>query len=260
MTEPRIGTREEWLAARKELLAREKAHTREADELARQRRELPWVRVEKEYTFDTGDGPKTLAELFDGRSQLLVYHFMFGPAYEAGCPACSSIADGFNGPHVHLANRADIAFTAISRAPLEKLQAYKRRMGWTFPWASSFGSDFNYDYTASFTLEQIHEGGEGGVYNFAPFADRERLLQAESGGVVETAASTGASMEEFLQETPGMSAFALSGGDVYHTYSAYARGLDGLWGAYQWMDRAPLGRHGDEDIWRRRDEYAAARA
>jgi predicted dithiol-disulfide oxidoreductase (DUF899 family) len=260
MTEHTVGTREEWLAARKELLAREKAHTREGDELARQRRELPWVRVEKEYGFDTDDGRKTLAELFGGHAQLLVYHFMLGPGYEAGCPACSSIADGFNLLPVHLANRADIAFTAVSRGPLEKLQAYKRRMGWTFPWASSFGGDFNYDHAASFTAEQLHAGGEGGVYNFVPFADRERLLRAESGGVVETAAGTGASLEDFLQEMPGMSAFALSDGDVYHTYSAYARGLDGLWGAYQWMDRAPLGRHGDDQVWRRRDEYAAARA
>ena len=157
MADHRIGTRDEWLAARLELLAREKEHTRLGDELARQRRELPWVRVEKEYRFDTDDGARTLAELFDGRSQLLVYHFMFGPEYTAGCPACSAIADGFNGSVGHLQNH-DVAFTAISRAPLEKLHAYRRRMGWSFPWASSFGSDFNYDFNTSITEEQQRAG------------------------------------------------------------------------------------------------------
>jgi predicted dithiol-disulfide oxidoreductase (DUF899 family) len=258
MTNHKVGTHKEWLAARKELLAREKEHTRRGDELARQRRELPWVRVEKEYTFDTEDGQKTLAELFDGHSQLIVYHFMFGPDFEAGCPACSSIADGFNGFHVHLANRADAKLICVSRAPLEKLESYKRRMGWTFTWASSFGSDFNYDYAVSFTPEQLHEGGAGGEYNFAAFADRTPVLEADSGSIYETAASTGADLAEFLQEGPGMSAFALSDGAVYHTYSAYARGLDGLWGAYQWLDRAPLGRHGDDHIWVRHDEYEGA--
>jgi predicted dithiol-disulfide oxidoreductase (DUF899 family) len=252
MTNHKVGTREEWLAARKELLAREKEHTRRGDELARERRELPWVRVEKEYGFDTDDGRKTLAELFDGHSQLLVYHFMFGPEFEAGCPSCSSIADGFNGFHVHLANRAGAKFVCVSRAPLAKLQAYKRRMGWTFPWASSSTSDFNYDYAASFTPQQLREGGE---YNFATFGDRTPLLEADSGFVFETAASAGVDPARFLQEMPGMSAFALSDGAVYHTYSAYARGLDGLWGAYQWLDRAPLGRHGDDHIWVRHDEY-----
>jgi predicted dithiol-disulfide oxidoreductase (DUF899 family) len=257
MTEHKVGTREEWLAARRELLAHEKEHTRQGDELARQRRQLPWVRVEKQYVFDTEGGEKTLAELFDGHAQLLVYHFMFGPEFEAGCPSCSSIADGFNGFHVHLPNRADLAFTAISRAPLEKLLAYKKRMGWTFPWASSSGSDFNYDYAASFTREQLHGGSE---YNFATLGDRTKLFELDSGPLAETAASTGASVSEFLQETPGMSAFALSDGVVYHTYSAYSRGLDGLWGAYQWMDRAPLGRHGDEHIWTRHDEYQGVTA
>jgi predicted dithiol-disulfide oxidoreductase (DUF899 family) len=257
MTEHKICTREEWLAARKELLAREKEHTRLGDELARQRRELPWVRVEKEYEFDTDDGRETLAQLFDGHSQLLVYHFMLGPEFEAGCPSCSSIADGFNGLQVHLANRADARLLAVSRAPLEKLQAYKRRMGWTFAWASSFGGDFNYDYAASATPEQLHGGGE---YNFAPTGDRTQLFELESGPLYETAKSTGAGLPEFLQEKPGMSAFALSDGSVYHSYSAYARGLDGLWGAYQWLDRAPLGRNGDDHIWVRHDEYALARA
>jgi predicted dithiol-disulfide oxidoreductase (DUF899 family) len=253
MTEHRIGTREEWLVARKQLLAREKEHTRRGDELARERRELPWVRVEKQYTFDTDSGKKTLAQLFDGHAQLLVYHFMLGPEYEAGCPSCSSIADGFNGFHVHLAHRADASFFAVSRAPLEKLQAYKRRLGWTFPWASSFGSDFNYDFAASIKPDQLRGGG--GEYNFAPTGDRTPLLELDSGILVETAASTGADLAEFLQEMPGMSAFARSDGAVYHTYSAYARGLDGLWGAYQWLDRAPLGRHGDDHIWVRHDEY-----
>jgi predicted dithiol-disulfide oxidoreductase (DUF899 family) len=257
MTNHKVGTREEWLAARKELLAREKEHTRRGDELARERRELLWVRVEKEHTFDTDDGKKTLAQLFDGRSQLLVYHFMLGPEFEAGCPSCSSIADGFNGLHVHLANRADANFVAVSRAPLEKLQAYKRRMGWAFPWASSFGGDFNYDYAASFTPQQLREGGE---YNFAPTGDRTPLLELDSGSLVETAASTGVDLAEFLQELPGMSSFVLSDGAVYHTYSAYGRGLDSLWGAYQWLDRAPLGRNGDDHIWVRHDEYEGVTA
>jgi predicted dithiol-disulfide oxidoreductase (DUF899 family) len=258
MTNHKVGTHEEWLAARKELLVREKEHTRRADELARERRELPWVRVDKEYSFDTDDGRMTLAELFDGHSQLLVYHFMFGPEFEAGCPACSAIADGFNGFHVHLANRADARLVAVSRAPLEKLQAYKRRMGWTFPWASSFGGDFNYDFSASYTPEQLLR--DGGEYNFATFGDRSEVLRADSGLVVETAASTGADLAEFLQEAPGMSAFVLSDGVVYHTYSAYSRGLDALWGAYQWLDRAPLGRNGDDQIWVRHDEYAGVTA
>ena len=252
MTNHKVGTREEWLAARKELLAREKEHTRRGDELARERRELPWVRVETEYTFDTDDGTRTLAQLFDGRSQLLVYHFMFGPEFEKGCPSCSSIADGFNGLPVHLASRADANLVCVSRAPLEKLQAYKRRMGWTFPWASSFGSDFNYHYAASIRPEQLREGGE---YNFASLGDRTALLEVDSGPLFETAASCGADLAQFLQERPGISAFALSDGAVYHTYSAYARGLDALWGAYQWLDRAPLGRNGDEHIWIRHNEY-----
>jgi predicted dithiol-disulfide oxidoreductase (DUF899 family) len=257
MTSHKVGTREEWLAARKELLAHEKEHTRRGDELARERGELPWVRVEKEYTFDTDDGNKTLAQLFDGHSQLLVYHFMLGPEFEAGCPSCSSIADGFNGLHVHFANRADASFFAVSRAPLEKLQGYKRRMGWTFPWASSFGGDFNYDYAASITPQQLREGSE---YNFAPTGDSTPLLELDSGFLVETAASAGADLAEFLQERPGMSAFVLSDGVIYHTYSAYARGLDGLWGAYQWLDRAPLGRNGDDHIWVRHDEYEGVSA
>src|SRR3954449_6409119 len=199
MNAHQTGTREEWLAARIELLDAEKAHTRQGDELARRRQELPWVRVEKDYEFDTDDGPASLRDLFQGRSQLIVYHFMFGPDFEAGCPACSSIADGFNGLHVHLANRADAQLVAVSRAPLEKLQAFKRRMGWTFEWASSFDGDFNYDFAASFTPEQLREGGD---YNFARVGDRTALLELESGPLVETAASAGADVADFLQEVP----------------------------------------------------------
>jgi predicted dithiol-disulfide oxidoreductase (DUF899 family) len=252
MTNHKVGTREEWLAARRELLAAEKEHTRRSDELARQRRELPWVPVEKEYSFDTKDGTKTLPELFDSRSQLLVYHFMFGPDYEDGCPNCSSIADGFNGFVTHLAHRAGVTMLCVSRAPLEKLLRYRERMGWTFPWASSYGSDFNYDFAASFRPQALREGGE---YNFARFEDRSAVLEA--GPVVESAASSGTTPEEYLQEAPGMSAFALADGVVHHTYSGYARGLDGLWGAYHWLDRAPLGRNESGPTWRRHDEYAA---
>ena len=243
MSDHKVGTREEWLAAREELLAREKEHTRRGDELARERRELPWVPVEKEYTFDTDDGKQSLAELFDGHSQLLVYHLMLGPNYEAACPSCSAIADGFNGFHVHLANRADTRLVAISRAPIEKLQAFKRRMGWSFPWASSFGSDFNYDYAVSLKPEQVQGGGD-----------------VASGFLYDTAMAAGAEVRDFLQEAPGMSAFATEDGAVYHTYSAYQRGLDALWGAYQWLDRAPLGRHGDDRAWVHRDRYPATRA
>src|SRR3954452_14061398 len=214
MTDHRVGTREEWLAPSKETLAREKEHTRRGDELARERRELPWVRLEKDYAFDTEDGTKTLAELFDGHSQLLVYHFMFGPGFEKGCPSCSSIADAFNGVHVHLANRADAKLTAVSRAPLDKLQAYKRRMGWTFPWASSSGSDFNYDFAASLRHEQLRDGGE---YNFDTFGDRTADLESTSGFVADPAASSGADLAEFLQEMPCMSAFVRSDGAVHHT-------------------------------------------
>jgi len=245
------GTREEWRAARLELLQREKEHTRLSDELARRRRELPWVPLEKEYAFETGDGTRTLAELFDGRSQLLLYHFMFGPKYTAGCPACSAIADGFNGFVTHLENH-DVAMWAVSRAPIEKLQAYKRRMGWTFPWASSFGSDFNYDFNVSVTEEQQREGNV--EYNYRP-VDTKPILESPSPGLTEFAAMTGTDPATYTREAPGMSAFALEGGVVYQTYSAFARGLDALWGMYQWLDRAPLGRN-ETGLWfRRRDEY-----
>ena len=254
----RTGTREEWLAARLELLQAEKELTRRSDELARRRQELPWVRIEKEYRFQTDEGNASLADLFRGRSQLLVYHFMFGPDYKAGCPSCSAIADGFNGFAVHLANH-DVMLWAVSRAPLEKLQAYKRRMGWTFPWASSFGSDFNFDFNASFTEEQQREGGIEYNYQREPAwqmrSDEGIASRLEGNPVAQIAATTGTDVATYTRERPGMSAFALEDGVVYHTYSTYARGLDGLWGMYQWLDRAPKGRNETGVWWRRRDEY-----
>jgi predicted dithiol-disulfide oxidoreductase (DUF899 family) len=250
MTNHKIGTREEWLAARLELLEAEKALTRQSDELARRRQGLPWVRIDKEYRFETDEGPASLADLFRGRSQLLIYHFMFGPEYTAGCPSCSAIADGFNGSVVHLANH-DVTLCAVSRAPLAKLQAYKQRMGWTFPWASSFGSDFNFDFNVCFTEEQQREGGI--EYNYR----REAAvpLVGQEGPDAEIAAMTGTDVATYTRERPGMSAFVLEDGVVYHTYSTYARGLDGLWGMYQWLDRAPRGRN-ETGLWyRRHDEY-----
>jgi predicted dithiol-disulfide oxidoreductase (DUF899 family) len=249
----RKGTREEWLGARRELLAAEKEHTRRGDELARQRRELPWVRIDKEYTFDTDEGGASLADLFRGRSQLLVYHFMLGPEYKAGCPSCSAIADGFDGSAVHLANH-DVMLMAVSRAPLANIQAYKRRMGWSFPWVSSYGSDFNYDFAVSYTEEQQRQGAVV-EYNFAPRDLGERASVPEDSPVAQVAKSVGTDLDTFLREAPGMSAFALEDGVVYHTYSAYARGLDGLWGMYQWLDRAPKGRNETGVWWRRHDEY-----
>jgi len=250
MTKHMTGTRKEWLAARRELLEAEKELTRRSDELARRRQELPWVRIDKEYRFETDEGNASLADLFRGRSQLLVYHFMFGPEYTAGCPSCSAIADGFNGSAVHLANH-DVALSAVSRAPLPKLQAYKRRMGWTFPWASSYSSDFNFDFNVRFTEEQQRKGGI--EYNYR----REPQWQSsgDEGPVAEIAAMTGTDVATYTRERPGMSAFALEDGVVYHAYSAYARGLDGLWGMYQWLDRAPKGRNETGVWWRRHDEY-----
>lgn len=261
-TAHRTGTREEWLAARIALLAEEKELTRRSDELARQRQELPWVRIDKEYRFDTDEGSASLADLFRGRSQLLMYHFMFGPDYTAGCPSCSSIADSFNGFAVHLANH-DVMLAAVSRAPLPKLQAYKRRMGWTFPWASSFGSDFNADFAVGFTVEQQRDGGI--EYNYrrekpmgVPLDDKKTQdpkLRRGGSPVEQIAAMAGTDVPTFTRERPGVSAFVLADGVVYHTYSAYARGLDGLWGMYQWLDRAPLGRNEQGVWWRRHDEY-----
>ncbi|MFS8056260.1 thioredoxin family protein [Rhizobium sp. BR 317] len=262
MTTHATGTRQEWLAARLNLLADEKALTRQSDELALRRQALPWVRIDKDYRFETENGSASLSDLFKGRSQLLVYHFMFGPDYTAGCPSCSSIADGFNGFFVHLENH-DVAFSAISRAPLAKLQAFKQRMGWTFPWASSFGSDFNSDFSVCFSEEQQREGGI--EYNFRREAPLPQPLASktvqgcEACGseepVTQMAAMTGTDAATFTRERPGVSAFVLDDGVVYHTYSSYARGLDGLWGMYQWLDRAPKGRNENGIWWRHHDRY-----
>jgi predicted dithiol-disulfide oxidoreductase (DUF899 family) len=235
MTSHKTGTRDQWLAARLELLRAEKELTRRSDELARRRQELPWVRVGKEYRFDTDEGPASLAGLFGGRSQLLIYHFMFGPDDTAGCPSCSAIADGFAGSIPHLEHH-DVAFVVVSRAPLDKLVAYKRRMGWDFRWVSSFGNSFNYDLHV--TIDPAVAPVE---YNYQ---DQARL-EADN-----------AAWRGWSGEQPGMSAFARDGDDVFHTYSAYARGLDALWTMQQWFDRAPLGRNEGNGAWfHRHDEY-----
>jgi predicted dithiol-disulfide oxidoreductase (DUF899 family) len=253
MRQHMTGTRKDWLAARLELLEAEKELTRRSDELARRRQELPWVRIDKEYRFETDSGGASLADLFKGRSQLLVYHFMFGTDWTAGCPSCSMIADGFNGFVTHLANH-DVMLWAASRAPLSKLQAYKRRMGWSFPWASSQGSDFNFDFSVSHTKEQQREGIE---YNFHREPDSRPRANQQSGNGAEAqfAATCGVDAATFGRDRPGMSAFVLEDGVLYHSYSTYARGLDGLWGAYQWLDRAPKGRNETGVWWHRRDEY-----
>jgi predicted dithiol-disulfide oxidoreductase (DUF899 family) len=240
----KIGTRDEWAAAREELLAREKEHTRLGDELARQRRELPWVRVEKEYRFETDEGTRTLAELFDGRSQLLVYHFMFGPSYEAGCTTCSSMADTIDGalPHLHA---RDVTMTYVSQAPLAKLQAYKRRMGWSMPWVSSAGSDFNFDLGFSSSEEQTRGWVAPILDQLPPIADRN-------------ARKSGTDIVGYLTESQGLSAFILDDEAVYHTYSTGARGVEFLMGYYGILDRAPKGRDEDDgfQLWiRRHDEY-----
>jgi predicted dithiol-disulfide oxidoreductase (DUF899 family) len=260
-----IVNREQWLAARLALLKDEKELTRRSDELARRRQELPWVRVDKEYHFETEEGSASLPDLFRGRSQLLVYHFMFGPDYKAGCPSCSSIADGFNGIAIHLANH-DVMLWAVSRAPLAKLQAYKRRLGWTFPWASSLSSDFNFDFNVQVTEEQQRRGRV--EYNYRREAAAREPVAGKAVGewesrgglepVAQMAAMAGTDIATFARERPGMSAFKLEDRVVYHTYSAYARGLDGLWGMYQWLDRAPKGRN-ETGVWlRRHDEYEQA--
>jgi predicted dithiol-disulfide oxidoreductase (DUF899 family) len=259
MTTHKTGSREQWLKARIELLKEEKELTHRSDELARQRQELPWVPINKGYRFETEEGSASLADLFRGRSQLLVYQFMFGPDYAAGCPSCSSIADGFNGIAVHLANH-DVMLWAVSRAPIAKLQAYKRRLGWTFPWASSVGGDFNFDFCASYTQEQQREGGI--EYNYrheAPLRiggqEGAEISRATPDGPAKFATMCGTDVATYIRERPGMSAFALEDGVVYHTYSTYARGLDSLWGMYQWLDRAPKGRNESGLWWRRNDEY-----
>jgi predicted dithiol-disulfide oxidoreductase (DUF899 family) len=235
MPEHVVGTREEWLVARKELLVAEKEHSRRGDELARRRRELPWVRVEKEYSFETGEGTKTLAELFDGRSQLLVYHFMFGFGYRVdeqnpGCTGCSFVADHFDGVRPHL-NGHGVTLVSESIAPLDRLQAYAKRMAWTFPWASSRGSDFRYDFGAAFTEDEQRNGAE---YNFRH--------------------------EDHVEpQREGMSAFSLQDGVIHHTYSTYARGVEQLMGTFGFLDVAPLGRneepHETGSWWHRHDEY-----
>ncbi len=252
MTTHTTTSREQWIAARLQLLEAEKELTRRSDEVARQRQQLPWVRIEKDYRFETEAGAASLADLFGGRSQLLVYHFMFGPDYTAGCPSCSAIADGFNGFVVHLEHH-DVGMIAVSRAPIPALRAYKRRMGWTFPWASSLDSDFNFDFNTSYTEDQQRSGTVD--YNYRP-TDTTWLQEAsEEGRASEHAAMAGTDTATYLRERPGMSAFALEDGAVYHTYSAYARGLDALWGMYQWLDRAPNGRNDTGAWFRQRDEY-----
>ena len=237
MTDHSIATRDEWLTARLDLLKAEKELTRLNDELAEKRRALPWVRLDKEYVFDTDDGEATLPDLFHGRSQLLVYHFMYAPHWDEGCPSCSGVADGFDETHWHLQNH-DVAFTAVSRAPLAKLHAYRDRMGWSFPWVSSGRTDFNFDFNVSFTEESI---AQGQTFNFRPL----------DGWMVDPA--------NLPYEGPGVSAFVLDDGVVYHTYSAYTRGVDALWNMWQWLDRAPFGRNeGDYSWFRRHDLYDAS--
>lgn len=255
MSEHKTATREAWLAARLELLDAEKELTRRSDELARRRQALPWVPIDKAYRFDTEEGDASLADLFRGRSQLLVYHFMFGPGYQAGCPSCSMIADGFNGFAAHLAQH-DVMLWAVSRAPLARLLAYRQRMGWSFPWASSAVSDFNADFSVAFTEAEQREGGieynyrrDGHAMDAAPVPEP----------VAQFAASCGTDAASYARDRPGLSAFVLDNGVVHHTYSTYARGLDGLWGAYQWLDRTPRGRNETGVWWRRHDEYGQRR-
>jgi predicted dithiol-disulfide oxidoreductase (DUF899 family) len=254
--QPQVVSKEQWIAARKKLLDAEKDLTRRSDELARQRQELPWHKIDKAYRFEAETGSASLPELFAGRSQLLIYHFMFGPEYAAGCPSCSAIADGFNGIAVHLANH-DVTLGAVSRAPLAKLQAYKRRMGWTFPWVSSLGNDFNFDFNVSFTAEQQRQGTV--EYNYRREAPKspapEKQASGQQSAVAQIASTTGTDVATYTRERPGLSAFILADGVVYHTYSAYSRGLDVLWGMYPWLDRAPLGRNEKGIWWRRHDEY-----
>jgi len=252
MTTHVTGTRKEWLEARLSLLEAEKEHTRCGDELAKRRQALPWVRVDKSYRFATDAGDASLADLFAGRSQLMVYHFMFGPDYTNGCASCSAIADGFNGIAIHLAQH-DVTLMAVSRAPLAKLQAFKQRMGWTFPWASSYSNDFNLDFNVQITEQQQRNGGA--EYNFRTEGP---MPAPPSGSIVSNmAAMSGTDALTYIRDRPGVSTFVLEEGVVYHTYSTYARGLDGLWNMYQWLDRAPKGRNenGVGVWWRRHDEY-----
>jgi predicted dithiol-disulfide oxidoreductase (DUF899 family) len=250
MTTHTTGTREQWLAARIELLDAEKDLTRRSDELAQRRQALPWVHIDKDYRFDTDAGPASLGDLFQRRSQLLVYHFMFGPDYAAGCPSCSAIADGFDGSVVHLANH-DVTLMAISRAPLAKLQAYKQRLGWTFPWASSGQTDFNFDFNIAFTEEEQRERGID--YNYR----REKAFRwrGQDGAESQFAKTCGTDTATYHRDRPGLSAFVLEKGAIYHTYSSYGRGVDSIWGMYPWLDRAPKGRNEQGPWWKRNDEY-----
>ena len=251
MIDQKVATRQEWLAAREALLEREKEHTRMGDDLARERRALPWVRVDKDYAFDTDDGRQSLADLFDGRSQLLIYHFMFGPSYEAGCPVNSSIADSIDGVTAHLKAR-DATLILVSQAPIERLQAYKARMGWTIPWASASPSDFNFDYGFSQTAEQSREAVERIAL------PGQTLDGAYPPVVARNALASGTHIAGYLTESPGFSAFVRDGNDVYHTYSTTWRGLEFVMTYYPILDRAPLGRDEGEDwqMWlRRHDEY-----
>ncbi|MBX5225563.1 DUF899 domain-containing protein [Rhizobium sp. NLR9b] len=262
MTAMLNATREQWLAARLDLLEEEKELTRRSDALAAKRQQLPRVRIGKDYHFDTEGGGASLKDLFGGRSQLLIYHFMFGPDYSAGCPSCSSIADGFNGFFVHLENH-DVAFWAVSRAPLAKLEAFKRRMNWSFPWASSAGSDFNADFSVWFSPEQQRLGEIEYNYRREPPAPEppagKTVPDWQSRGsdepIVQIASMTGTDVPTYTRDRPGVSAFELIDGGVYHSYSSYARGLDGLWGVYQWLDRAPKGRNETGIWWRHHDRY-----
>jgi predicted dithiol-disulfide oxidoreductase (DUF899 family) len=256
-TKHKTVTRDEWLKARITLLNEEKELTHQSDALAEKRRDLPWVEVSKPYKFDTEKGPASLKDLFRGNSQLIIYHFMFGPDYKAGCPSCSSIADSFNGVYTHLANH-DVTFWAVSRAPLAKLKEYQQRMGWTFPWASSAGSDFNADYSVAFTEEQQRKGDTS--YNFGTVGNMASDPNGDPNAAVpdiltQIAATTGTDWPTYSREAPGMSSFAIQDGKVHHTYSAYARGLDVLWSMYQWLDRAPLGRNETSYWLHRHDEY-----
>ncbi|MBW9053731.1 DUF899 domain-containing protein [Rhizobium mesosinicum] len=235
VTQNPVVSREEWLEARRALLLREKEATHLRDKVNAERMALPWVKVEKNYRFDTPQGPKSLADLFDGRSQLMVYHFMFGPEWEAGCPGCSFLADHLDGTLPHL-NHHDVTLVAVARAPLAKIEAYKQRMGWKFPWVSSFGSDFNFDYHVSFTPEDLAK--DKVFYNFSAIAPADAN-----------------------DELPGLSAFYKNDkGEVFHTYSSYARGAEEILGTLMILDHAPKGRNEDStmDFVKRHDEYEEA--
>jgi predicted dithiol-disulfide oxidoreductase (DUF899 family) len=258
MTKHKIGTREDWLAARAPLLVREKEHTRLADEIAQQRRELPWVPLEKEYRFETERGTRTLAELFDGSSQLIVYHFMFGPGYTAGCATCSSTADGFNGVLPHLKAR-DVTMVCISRAPLENLLAYRRRMGWSFNWASSYESDFNLDFGTSVDDGAPHDAApllQADEVAAFPLLSDQQVRDSMPPVAMQNAEATGTDIAGYFSEGHGVSTFAREGNNVYHCYSSYARGTEFLMGYYAILDRTPKGRDERGEMWlRRHDEY-----